>query len=110
MMNAEQIFQVSLLLGGTACMYLVYILCVSFSYAGKSQLSESEVTATRRIASVRIHVERAINRVKTYRILQQPLPIKSKKLISKIIFVCAGLCNLKPALIKEQTGNGTVQD
>ncbi|XP_064488343.1 uncharacterized protein LOC135400441 [Ornithodoros turicata] len=69
---------------------------------GKQQLSEKDVTSTRRIASVRIHVERAINRIKTYRILQQPLPIKSKKLISKIVFVCAGLCNLKPPLIRQR--------
>ncbi|XP_049518795.1 uncharacterized protein LOC119440263 [Dermacentor silvarum] len=43
---------------------------------GKSQLSESEVTQTRRIASVRIHVERAINRMKTFRIFKQALPIR----------------------------------
>ncbi|CAN8008824.1 unnamed protein product, partial [Ixodes pacificus] len=30
---------------------------------GKDQLTEEEVTRTRRIASVRIHVERAINRI-----------------------------------------------
>ncbi|XP_064458996.1 uncharacterized protein LOC135369296 [Ornithodoros turicata] len=68
---------------------------------GKSQLTEAEVTQTRRIAAVRIHVERAINRIKTYRILKQALPIASKKVISNIIFVCAGLCNLKPPLIRE---------
>ncbi|XP_077507386.1 uncharacterized protein LOC144118069 [Amblyomma americanum] len=66
---------------------------------GKSQLSEEEVTRTRRIASVRIHVERAINRIKTYRIFNQALPIKSKKTISDMILVCAGLCNLKGPLI-----------
>ncbi|XP_077490768.1 uncharacterized protein LOC144101460 isoform X3 [Amblyomma americanum] len=69
---------------------------------GKSQLSEKEVTKTRRIASLRIHVERAINRIKTYRIFKQALPIKSKKHINTIVFVCAGLCNLKGPLIKEQ--------
>ena len=37
---------------------------------GKSQLSMQEETETRRIASVRVHVERAIERVKIYRILQ----------------------------------------
>ena len=37
---------------------------------GKSQLSMQEETETRRIASVRVHVERAIERVKNYRILQ----------------------------------------
>lgn len=36
---------------------------------GKSQLSLTEELETRRIASVRIHVERAIERIKNYRIL-----------------------------------------
>ncbi|XP_064470650.1 uncharacterized protein LOC135385325, partial [Ornithodoros turicata] len=55
---------------------------------GEQQLSEKDVNATRRIEAFRIHVERAINRMKTYRILLHPLPIKSKKTISKIVFVC----------------------
>ncbi|CAN7981803.1 unnamed protein product [Ixodes pacificus] len=33
---------------------------------GKQQLTEEDVTKTRRIAYVRIHVERAINRIKIY--------------------------------------------
>lgn len=68
---------------------------------GKTQLSEEEVTRTRRIASVRIHVERAINRIKTYRILKHAVAIKSRKHINAIVFVCAGLCNLKGPLIKK---------
>ncbi|KAL1469922.1 hypothetical protein MTO96_040772 [Rhipicephalus appendiculatus] len=46
---------------------------------GKDQLRESEVTETRRIASLRIRIERAINRIKRYRIFKQVLPIKSKR-------------------------------
>ncbi|CAN7984648.1 unnamed protein product [Ixodes hexagonus] len=69
---------------------------------GKQQLTEEEVTKTRRIASVRIHVERAINRIKTYRIFKQPLSIKSRKHFDRMVFVCAGLCNLKPQLIREE--------
>lgn len=69
---------------------------------GKSQLSEKEVTETRRIASVRIHVERAINRIKTYRIFKFALSIKSRKTIDMMVLVCAGLCNLKPPLIAEK--------
>ncbi|CAN7943595.1 unnamed protein product [Ixodes hexagonus] len=68
---------------------------------GKLQLSEREVTETRRIASVRIHVERAINRIKSYRILKQALPIQHRKVASEIVYVCAGLCNLKGPLIKK---------
>ena len=36
----------------------------------KNQLSVEEEAETRRIASVRIHIERAIERVKNYHILQ----------------------------------------
>ncbi|KAM7296420.1 uncharacterized protein ISCGN_021579 [Ixodes scapularis] len=68
---------------------------------GKLQLSEREVTETRRIASVRIHVERAINRIKSYRILKQALPIQHRKVANEIVYVCAGLCNLKGPLIKK---------
>ena len=35
---------------------------------GKSKLSESELVETRRIASVRIHVERALERIKNFHI------------------------------------------
>ncbi|CAN7939406.1 unnamed protein product, partial [Ixodes hexagonus] len=38
-------------------------------------LVERDVTTTRHIAAVRIHVERAINRINTYRIFRQSLPI-----------------------------------
>ena len=37
---------------------------------GKECLSIEEETETRRIASVRIHVERAIGRIKNFRILK----------------------------------------
>eukprot|EP00733_Pompholyxophrys_punicea_P002148 Pompholyxophrys_punicea_v1_NODE_1478_length_693_cov_2.564263.p1 type:complete len:114 gc:universal NODE_1478_length_693_cov_2.564263:204-545(+) len=36
---------------------------------GRSQLSNSEITEMRRIANLRIHVERAIGRLKRFRIL-----------------------------------------
>lgn len=60
---------------------------------------------TRRIASVHIHVERAIDRIKTCRIFKQALPIKSKSTIGTMIFVCAGLCNLKNELIKRRSSS-----
>ena len=43
---------------------------------GNDHLSIEEETETRRIASVRIHVERAISRIKTIRILSTVYPIK----------------------------------
>ncbi|XP_064485181.1 uncharacterized protein LOC135397507 [Ornithodoros turicata] len=69
---------------------------------GKSQFSEEEATRSRRISTLRIHVERAINRIKTYRIFKQPLPIHHKKLMNSILMACAGLCNLKGPLIADR--------
>ncbi|XP_064468691.1 uncharacterized protein LOC135382955 [Ornithodoros turicata] len=66
---------------------------------GRHQFPEMEATVSRRISQLRIHVERAINRIKTYRILKSSLPIHHKKLMDSIILVCAGLCNLKGQLI-----------
>ena len=41
----------------------------------RGQLPPSEVKAGRQIASLRIHVERAIGRIKNYRILKGTLPL-----------------------------------
>ena len=42
--------------------------------AGRDQLTAAETEETMTIASVRIHVERAIGRIKTYHILDGNLP------------------------------------
>ena len=66
---------------------------------GRKQLSSSEVDAGRKIASVRIHMERAIERLKFYKILKGTIPISMARLINQIIFVCAMLTNFQPALL-----------
>ena len=50
---------------------------------GGSQLTEEQVTATCRIANVRIHVERAIRRLKVYKILSHVIPINMTPKIEK---------------------------
>ena len=74
---------------------------------GKPQLSQREVDTARALSRVRIHVERAIGRIKNFKILQSTLPIKLIKrqheteytTIDKILVVCCALCNLHPKLI-----------
>ena len=56
---------------------------------GRQQLPCDEVKEGRRIAHVRIHVERAIGRIKTFHILKDTLPISLAKLSNQIVFVCA---------------------
>lgn len=73
---------------------------------GKTQLSQREVETSRELSRVRIHVERAIGRIKHYRILQHRFPISLIKTnvqtdfatIDKVLVVCAALSNLQPQL------------
>jgi len=67
---------------------------------GKKQLNPSEVLTTRRIANSRIHVERAIGRIKSYRILNGNVPINQIPLLDDMMRVICILCNLKQKLIK----------
>ena len=62
------------------------------------QLTESERTTTRRIASVRIHVERAMERIKNYQILHN-VPNSMHNRVNQKFFVCAVLTNFLPPLV-----------
>lgn len=71
---------------------------------GRSQLSEEETIELRRIASVHIHVERAIMRMKSYRLLNTTLQIKSVQhtRLDKQIRVVAYLSNMHDSLIRDE--------
>lgn len=64
------------------------------------KLNSAAVTKTRRIARARIHVERAIGRLKCYRILDGIIPLSQKKRMDEILTICACLCNLDEPLVK----------
>ena len=65
----------------------------------KSQMTTTECQRTKDVANLRIHVERAINRIKTYRIFKSVLPITMLHHADDIVCTCAALCNFKPPLI-----------
>ena len=65
----------------------------------KDQLDPDEEDETRQIASVRIHVERAIERIKNFNILRQIIPNTMAEDINKIWKVCAILTNFKGRLV-----------
>ncbi|CAL9693779.1 unnamed protein product [Knipowitschia caucasica] len=66
----------------------------------RGQLTNEEVTRTRRVANVRIHVERAIRRLKVFKILSQTVPITMVPKLDKILIICAALVNMKSRLIR----------
>lgn len=74
------------------------------------QFSREEIQRGRGIASLRIHVERVIGRIKNYSILKGTLPISMIRLANNIVSVCAWLTNFQPSLIPlpEDTSTGDV--
>lgn len=64
------------------------------------QLIEEHVTSTRQMAHVRIHIERAIQHLKVYKIRSQVVPITVAPKIAKSLRVCAALVNLREGLIR----------
>lgn len=68
---------------------------------GGGQMSEENMEKTFQIASVRIHVERAIQRLKIYRILKNVVPITMVPHMNKVFSICAALVNLQTPIIKK---------
>ncbi|KAK3093074.1 hypothetical protein FSP39_010734 [Pinctada imbricata] len=70
------------------------------SWGKGKRLTPAQIQRTREIAKLRIHVERAIQRLKCFRILSGILPLSLKPLANKILVIAAFLCNLAPPLVK----------
>jgi len=74
---------------------------------GKSQLSGIEVEQTRKIANVRIHVERVIGNIrKKFSLLSATQPIdfvtssnESSTALDKIVYVCCALINMCDSVV-----------
>ncbi|XP_068728147.1 uncharacterized protein [Montipora capricornis] len=67
--------------------------------AGRQEMTASETKNTMSIASVQIHVERAIGCIKTYHILDGTLPNTLSSFATQIATVCGLLTNVLPPLL-----------
>ena len=54
---------------------------------------------TQNIASLRIHVERAINKIKNFHIWDGVLPLSLFGIVNQMWTVCAFLCNVQEPII-----------
>lgn len=89
----------------------VKLYCAQVKYPsflkGKKQLSPEDLESTRKLASVRIHIERIIRQLKAkFKIFKTAFPIRQLKknydeiaFIDKIINVCCCFINLCPPII-----------
>ena len=66
---------------------------------GNHQQPQAEANETKRVANLRIHVERAIRRLRDFSILKHILPITLCPDIDDIVTICAALCNLQGPLV-----------
>lgn len=67
----------------------------------KGSVSAVTSTSTRRIAKVRVHVERMIRKLKCFTILKGVLPLTMKPYVDSVVSVCAALVNLQPSVIQD---------
>ena len=65
---------------------------------GRDRLTHQEEVQAKRTTRVRIHVERAIERVQNYKILQHILPLFYNRLLSQIVFVVFCLVNYQKSI------------
>ena len=65
----------------------------------RSQHNPSEVITTQEIASERIHVERAINKIKNFQIFNQVFPLSPAGSLNQMWAICAMLTNLQNPII-----------
>ena len=70
---------------------------------GRKQMSVEDVQRGRHIASLRIHVEHVIGRIKTFAILRGTMPNTLMRVANQIIAVCAWLTNFQPIFIPPPT-------
>ena len=69
-------------------------LAIPPSTIGSLPMISKDVTETSRIANVRIYVEQAIGRLKTFRILKNEIPVSCLPVCDDIVIVCGACCNL----------------
>lgn len=63
------------------------------------QMPAEDVIKTQEIASLRIHVERAINKIKNFLIFEGVIPISQFCVVNQMWCVCAMLCNFQDPII-----------
>ena len=68
---------------------------------GKSQMPAKDVSESRKIAHVCIHVERVIGRLKTFKILNSTIPVSQVDLLNGVMIFVLALVNLNKSVVSK---------
>lgn len=79
----------------------VKVTIPDFKGTGRSQMKSKEGKRSESIAEARIHVERAIQRIKTYQILLKQMPFSMAHMAEQIFVVCAYLVNFQAPILRQ---------
>ena len=64
-----------------------------------AQMPSLDVVKTQEIARLRIHIERAINKIKNFHIWDSVIPLNLFGVANQMWSVCAFLCNLQDPIL-----------
>ena len=78
----------------------VKVTIPDFKGQGRSQLNKMEGKGSEKIAEARIHVERAIQRIKTFHILDNEVRLCMAHLAEQIFTVCAYMVNFQSPILR----------
>ena len=79
----------------------VQVTIPDFKGQGRSQLNKMEGKRSEKIAEARIHVERAIQRIKTFHILDNEVCLCMAHLAEQIFTVCSYLINFQSPILRQ---------
>lgn len=80
------------------CMERSLTLIVPPGKRGHVQMPSSAVRKTKGISNKRILVEQVIRQIKTFKLLQNELPLMALHNTDEVVLVCAAFSNLKKAI------------
>lgn len=66
---------------------------------GSNQIAAEDVVKTQEIASLRIHMERAISKIKNFRIWDRVTPLHQMELVNQMWAICVFCCNAQANII-----------
>ena len=79
----------------------VQVTIPDFKGQGRSQLNKMEGKGSEKIAEAGIHVERAIQRIKTFHILDNEVRLCMAHLAEQIFTVCSYLINFQSPILQQ---------